>query len=250
MGSVNAEVFVRLDDAKKAELAESMASKIQRVEQLRTKKKVDAKATQAQIDAELDNLASMARIIADDGENRKQGELFVGDGEAQSALAEVAKRATPCTDRADVTCPLHGECACKKAEGADGAEIAGDLVDTTACPLHAEGSTHGQEQPQADPVAEDRVGSLAAAFVATLPENYDGGVHDLNRRLREWCRVQEDVALAGINKAELRERVKALVGSQPAVKVADPAEPVTEEPAAEGSSDDVSRGTPEAEGNA
>lgn len=109
-------VFVKLTDAEIVERAETMAAKIQHVAALREKKAREAKATQALIDEELDELERLARVVSEARDGRRQGELFVGDlrpEEATRALVEVARHTCVCeggsnTDVHSPGCPVHG----------------------------------------------------------------------------------------------------------------------------------------------
>jgi polysaccharide deacetylase 2 family uncharacterized protein YibQ len=91
--TMETEVNVKLTDAEIVERAQTLAAKVQHVAVLREKKREDAKSTQALIDAELDEVECLARVIGDQEELRKQGELFVDQATAARTLAQV-ERAT------------------------------------------------------------------------------------------------------------------------------------------------------------
>lgn len=91
--SMDDEIEVDLTAEEVIQRAESMADKMAHVEQLREKKKKDAKSTQALIDAELDEMQRLGRVIRGAREMRKQGDLFVGQAAATQALGQVAAHA-------------------------------------------------------------------------------------------------------------------------------------------------------------
>jgi len=107
------ELPVRLTDDDRAERAISMAAKVLHIAALREKKRVDAKATQDLIDEDLDELERLARVLTEDQENRKQGDLQFGESEAMDALHGIAQRACTCEGGAEAeikspACPVHG----------------------------------------------------------------------------------------------------------------------------------------------
>lgn len=119
--SMEREVSVKLTVAEVAERGETLAAKMLHVEHLRTKKREDAKSIQALIDTELDECSRLARVISDQEELRKQGELFVDDEGATRALAKIAAEGgavtvgeSPCCCDPetpgvyDLDCPIHG----------------------------------------------------------------------------------------------------------------------------------------------
>lgn len=106
------EVSVKLTVEEIAERGETLAAKMLHVEHLRRKKREDGKSTQALIDAELDECERLARVICDQEELQKQGDLFVDDEVATRALAGVAAAVCTCDpdtpDVHDLDCPVHG----------------------------------------------------------------------------------------------------------------------------------------------
>jgi hypothetical protein len=134
---MNDPVRVKLSEADLAGRAVSIAQAFGVVEALRAKKAADAKSTQAQIDNQLDNIASMCRVVLEAEENAKQGDLFV-DGTLGQVGGELAKRCT-CEGGIEaevkaVDCPIHGMGAAAAVEAlaavADPAaveELAADL---------------------------------------------------------------------------------------------------------------------------
>jgi len=94
MASMDVEVRVRLSDAEIIERAQTMAAKVSHIEVLRKKKSDDSKNTQALIDTELDEVQRLARVICEQEEERRQGDLFAPTpGQAVDALANVAATA-------------------------------------------------------------------------------------------------------------------------------------------------------------
>jgi hypothetical protein len=95
------ELPVKLTEHEIAERGETIAAKMLRVKTLRKKRREDLRSINAQIEAELDTVQSIAETIMGGVEARKQGDLFVSDevvpsqGEAAAALAEVAERVEP-----------------------------------------------------------------------------------------------------------------------------------------------------------
>lgn len=89
----DAEVTVKLTPDEIIERCETMAGKVLHIESLRTKKKNDSKNTQTLIDAELDEVARLARVITGQEELRKQGDLTFDETEAADALQKVGEQA-------------------------------------------------------------------------------------------------------------------------------------------------------------
>ena len=102
-------VAVPLTESEIAAKGEQMASKIHAVDRLRKKKAEKAKELQALIDIELDELKRLADSVEQGVEDRKQGDLFVGDQEATEALAKVGEAACTCESEAwlSANCPVH-----------------------------------------------------------------------------------------------------------------------------------------------
>lgn len=100
---LEAEIPVKLSDDDREARHASLLFHLGEAERLEAKKKADAKATQELIDNEWAECYRLRRVLLDDQENRKQGDLRFGDdvvpssAEATAALAEVA-RATGETD--------------------------------------------------------------------------------------------------------------------------------------------------------
>ena len=82
MSSMNDPVRVKLSEEELVELGQQMALKVRTIDGLREKKKSDAKATQDQIDAELEELAELAEKVLEGEEETTQAELFAGDNAA------------------------------------------------------------------------------------------------------------------------------------------------------------------------
>lgn len=103
--TMDRELPVKLTATEIQERGESMAAKMVRVKTLRKKRRDDLRAINAQIEAELDTVQSIAETIMSGIEARKQGDLFVGDQvvgadpnvptteESAQALAKVAETA-------------------------------------------------------------------------------------------------------------------------------------------------------------
>lgn len=92
--TMDRELPVKLSEHEIAERGETIATKMLRVKALRKKRREDFRNMSAQIDAELDNIETLAETIVNGMENRKQAELFVDqvrDAEAQETLAAVAE---------------------------------------------------------------------------------------------------------------------------------------------------------------
>lgn len=87
------EVVVKLTDEELVERGVSMARHAAEVERLRKKKADDAKSTQALIDVELDEMQRLGRVLLDQAERRKQGDLKFGDIEAAQAITDIAAAA-------------------------------------------------------------------------------------------------------------------------------------------------------------
>lgn len=95
--AMDEEVLVPLRPGELLERAKVLAAKVQDVAILRKKKTDDARATQALIDAGLDEMERLARVISAGEEDRKQGELFVDQvtvdqAQATAVLAEIGRR--------------------------------------------------------------------------------------------------------------------------------------------------------------
>ena len=101
---------VRLSDDELIQRAETLAAKIQHVAHLRAKAKEDAKSAREVIEAEIDEIERLARVISEQEEERRQGELFVSQGEAEKALGEVGARACTCESEnvRKIDCAVHG----------------------------------------------------------------------------------------------------------------------------------------------
>ena len=95
--TMDEEVLVPLRPSQVLERAQVMAAKVLHVAILRKKKADDARAAQVLIDAELDEVERLARVISSGEEDKKQGELFVEEtldkAAATEVLAEIGKRA-------------------------------------------------------------------------------------------------------------------------------------------------------------
>ena len=95
--TMDEEVLVPLRPGELLERGKILAAKVQDVAILRKKKTDDARATQALIDAGLDEMERLARVISAGEEDRPQRELFVDQvvdqPTATAVLAEMEKRA-------------------------------------------------------------------------------------------------------------------------------------------------------------
>lgn len=93
------ELPVKLSDDDRAARVDTLLAKLEYIESLQRKKRDDAKSTQTLIDAELEECQRLRRVLREDTELRKQGDLRFGDevvpssAEATEALAKVAEAA-------------------------------------------------------------------------------------------------------------------------------------------------------------
>jgi hypothetical protein len=174
--TMSTEVTVKLTDAEIVERARTMAAKVQHLGVLRRKKRDDSKNTQALIDAELDEIERLARVIGAQEELRKQGELFADQETAATVLAEVGKKACLCPPEAMVVgsvlvdCPVHGDDApvpwVVNVSGVDAA-VADDEEEHDG----AEEDEDDDEQDDEDDEAEERIAeatSIAAGAIASV----------------------------------------------------------------------------------
>lgn len=91
------ELPVRLTPEDVQARAETLASKLMHIATLRKKRRDDLRSINALIEAELDEVQRLARVIVDGVEARRQGEIEFADelvpskAEAAAALARVAE---------------------------------------------------------------------------------------------------------------------------------------------------------------
>ena len=98
--SMDDEVPVKLTDEDREARQTSLLYHLGEAERLEQKLRDDTSAAKKLIAAEWAECYRLRRVLLDDQENRRQGELFVTDEQATAALAEVAKAAGE-------RCPYH-----------------------------------------------------------------------------------------------------------------------------------------------
>ena len=107
------EVSVKLTVEEIAERGETIARKLIHIGAMRKQAKEAAATSKALIDSELDEVERLARVIGEQEELRRQGDLrfdqVPSPAEAQEALAKVAAGACTCPegDVHAIDCPVH-----------------------------------------------------------------------------------------------------------------------------------------------
>ena len=96
--SMDDEVPVKLTEADREERHDSLLYHLGEAERLEQKLRDDTKAAKTLIAAEWSECYRLRRVLLEDQESRRQGELFVTDEQATEALAEVAKAAEMTTE--------------------------------------------------------------------------------------------------------------------------------------------------------
>jgi hypothetical protein len=91
-GSMDAVRRVKLTEEQVAERGRALAEKLGVLKILRDTKKADAEKYQTLIDAALDETEALRVEILEGAEEKRQGELFVGEEEAKEILASVQER--------------------------------------------------------------------------------------------------------------------------------------------------------------
>jgi hypothetical protein len=151
---VEATVPVKLRDEQLLAKGQSLALKIAERDGVVEEKRQKNRELQAEIDRIDGEISKLAEEVRTGYEDRRQGELFVGDlspEQAAAALGQVAARV--CTDIRATSCPIHGECTC-----------AAENVHAIDCPLHGVNSEHAKARAAA-PAAEEEP-EVAHAFSA------------------------------------------------------------------------------------
>jgi len=224
------DAFVKLTDEDRSEMAKQMARHWTVVEDLKAKKARDSKATQEDIDEELEEIGRLCRVVNADGETRDQLSLTFDQVQAAEKLAELYRRAE-CTPVDDRWCAVHGACTCNQ-ETPD--------VHDPACALHGVDAAHAKDAPLPEPAGipseDDEIQATSRAFVDWLTGTVPESVNHTNRLLTEFFQLTE---VPQKRRGRVRKAAKALLGDAPLP----PAGAGAGDPA-EDEADDVARETP------
>lgn len=258
--------FVRLTTERKLELLEQLAVHHATLEDLETKKKLQADKLNGDIKVEEGHIARIMRLVRNDGENRDQLDLFVGEGDsrvteeaAKQALAAVMARQPGCTPINARSCscePMLRKCAtCDHVETENpgqGVYMCPNCPDTTllqvvpegdapdvsrprTCPIHGVGAPHATEPPPVEallPTEDDEIQATAQAFVASLNGNLPEGLGHTNHLVTGFFAATD---VPRKRRGRVRTAIDALLGAAklPPANAGTSDEPVEEESAAE-----------------